>query len=423
MSTFSKFNNNFLIFLIIIFPIIFFLRSAAINFVSALITIVYLINLSSEQIKFAKKFNLGLLIFFIIILIISTYLAFGISNNFYKSILLIKFPILLIAIIQTFSNFENYKLFKKYFIILSILLLVFMLDIIFQFIFGKNIFGFKPDMCNTYNECNRFGGMFNDELISGGYISLIIIPFFLLINKVFSSKYIKYFPVFILVVVLLTGERSALLLSLLFCISYYCIFLNSKKQKLIFFTLFMIGLFSISFLLPTKTMARYSSDLTNLLLVKNEKGKKELNLIENNPWMKHYITSIYIFKQKPFIGNGLKSFRVNCAQYEKIFKNNKNFKACATHPHNFFLEVLVDTGLLGFLPFVIFFFLLVYLNINKLKDPQYKLILIYLMIIIFLPRPTGSIFSTYFLNMFIYSVGLLTGIMNTKKNYKNEQKI
>ena len=420
MSTFSKFNNNFLIILIIIFPIIFFFRSVAVNFVSALITIVYLINISSEQIKFAKKFNLGLLIFFIIILIISTYLTFGLSNNFYKSILLIKFPILLIAIIQTFSHFENYKLSKKFLIILSILFLVFMLDIIFQFIFGKNIFGFKPQMCNIYDECNRFGGMFNDELISGGYISLIIIPFFLLINKVFSNKYIKHFPIFILAVVLITGERSALFLSLLFCISYYYIFLNSPKKKLIFFTLFIIGVFLASFLLPVKTLTRYSSDITNLVLVENEKGKKELNLTENNPWMKHYIASIYIFKQKPFIGNGLKSFRVNCAKYEKFFKNNKRFKACATHPHNLFLEVLVDTGLLGFLPFLIFFILLVYLNINKLKNPQYKLILIYLMIIIFLPRPTGSIFSTYFLNMFIYSIGLLTGIMNTKKNYKNE---
>jgi O-antigen ligase len=420
VSTFSKFNNNFLIILIIIFPIIFFFRSVAINFVSALITIVYLINISSEQIKFAKKFNLGLLIFFIIILIISTYLTFGLSNNFYKSILLIKFPILLIAIIQTFSHFENYKLSKKFLIILSILFLVFMLDIIFQFIFGKNIFGFKPQMCNIYDECNRFGGMFNDELISGGYISLIIIPFFLLINKVFSNKYIKHFPIFIFAVALITGERSALLLSLLFCISYYYIFLNSPKKKLIFFTLFIIGVFLASFLLPVKTLKRYSSDITNLVLVENEKGKKELNLTENNPWMKHYIASIYIFKQKPFIGNGLKSFRVNCAKYEKVFKNNKRLKACATHPHNLFLEVLVDTGLLGFLPFLIFFILLVYLNINKLKNPQYKLILIYLMIIIFLPRPTGSIFSTYFLNMFIYSIGLLTGIMNTKKNYKNE---
>ena len=60
---------------------------------------------------------------------------------------------------------------------------------------------------------------------------------------------------------------------------------------------------------------------------------------------------------------------------------------------------------------------------NKLKYPQDRLILIYLIIVIFLPRPTGSIFSTYFLNMFIYSVGLLAGIMNIKTNYKNEKKL
>jgi len=127
-----------------------------------------------------------------------------------------------------------------------------------------------------------------------------------------------------------------------------------------------------------------------------------------------------MFKQKPFLGNGLKSFRINCAEYEKLFKDQN---VCTTHPHNFYLEVLVDTGLLGFLPFILFFILLIYLNMNKLKYPQDRLILIYLIIVIFLPRPTGSIFSTYFLNMFIYSVGLLAGIMNIKTNYKNEKKL
>ena len=420
MSTFSKFNNDLLIFLILIFPIIFFFRSLTINIISALITLVYLINISSKQISFVKNYNLFLLIFSIIILIISTYLAFGVSTNFYKSIFLLKIPLLLIAIIQTFSNLEAYKFSKKYLIILSIFFLVFMLDIIFQFFFGKNIFGFKPEMCNIYNECARFGGMFKDELISGGYISLIIIPFFLLINKFFTNKFIKFLPIFLLVVVILTGERSATLLTLLFCISYYYIILNSKKNRLIFFTFLIIGVLFTSFLLPAKTLKRYSTDLVKLFIVENESGKKELNLIENNPWSKHYLASIYMFKQKPFLGNGLKSFRINCVEYEKNFKDQK---VCTTHPHNFYLEVLVDAGLLGFLPFVLFFILLIYLNINKLKYSQDRLILIYLIIVIFLPRPTGSIFSTYFLNIFIYSVGLLVGIMNMKTNYKDEEKL
>ena len=62
-------------------------------------------------------------------------------------------------------------------------------------------------------------------------------------------------------------------------------------------------------------------------------------------------------------------------------------------------------------------------GIKALKYSQDRLILIYLIIVIFLPRPTGSIFSTYFLNIFIYSVGLLVGIMNMKTNYKDEEKL
>jgi O-antigen ligase len=424
MIRLSKFNNNLLIFLILIFPIIFFFRSLAINIISALITIIYLMNTSSKQLSFAKKYNLFLLVFFIIILIISTYLAFGISENFYKSLFLIKIPILLIAITQIFSSLDTFRLFKKYLITISIFFLVFIFDIIFQFFFNENIFGFKAQMCDAYNKCARFGGMFNDELISGGYISLIIIPFFLLINKVFTNKYIKYIPIFLLIVVILTGERSATYLTLLFCICYYYILIKSIKNRLKFFTLFAICIFLSTFVLPAKTLSRYTSEITRLFLTDNETDKKEFSLFENNPWAKHYLSSFYMFKEKPFFGNGLKSFRINCSKYEKLFEKNQKYKVCTTHPHNLYLEVLVDTGLLGFFLFVLFFISLIILNTNKINNHQDKIIFIYLIIVIFFPRPTGSIFSTYYLNMFFYSIGLLAGILNLNKNYKiNEEKI
>lgn len=422
MSTFSKFNDNFLVFLILVFPIVFLFRSVAINFISLLIIIVYLSNISSKQISIAKKYNLFLLIFFIIILILSTYLAFGFSANFYKSIVLIKIPILLIAIIQTFSNLNNYQFSKKFILFLSIFFSIFMVDILIQFFLGKNIFGFKAGMCNIYEECGRFGGMFDDELISGAYISLIIIPFFLLLNKVFKNSYIRILPIIFLLVVIITGERTATVLSFLFCLIYY-ILLNSKKEKFFYFIIFLLTLISIASVLPEKSLKRYSSEIIKMLQIDNH-GKKEINFTKNNPWFKHYIVGINIFKEKPLLGNGLKSFRVKCSKYDKLLFNESKQKACTTHPHNFFIEVLADTGILGFLSFISFFILLIFLNRDKLKSPDDRLILIYLIIIIFLPRPTGSIFSTYFLNMFIYSIGALTGIMNLNiRLYRNEEKL
>ena len=55
------------------------------------------------------------------------------------------------------------------------------------------------------------------------------------------------------------------------------------------------------------------------------------------------------------IGNGLKSIRINCKK-----KDKHKWEMCLAHPHNFHLEVLNDTGLLGYLfitLFVIFTFL------------------------------------------------------------------
>ena len=75
----------------------------------------------------------------------------------------------------------------------------------------------------------------------------------------------------------------------------------------------------------------------------------------DNPWGAHYRTSIEIFKNKPILGNGLKSFRYQCHKYQDIVKH-KRFSNCSTHPHNFYLEILIDTGIFGltFFVFVIF---------------------------------------------------------------------
>jgi O-antigen ligase len=322
------------------------------------------------------------------------------------------------AVIYTYKNLFFYKFSTKIIKYIIVIFAIFFIDLIYQFIFTENILGFKAGMCNMYNECSRFSSFFNDEYIAGGYITLIIIPFFLLINKIYKKKYLMLVPITILIFVIITGERTSTILALLFNIFYYSITIKSVRNKLLFFIFLILGLIIfVNLLLPEKTTNRYKSEIIKMSFDDNG----DFTFFYNNPWILHYEASVKIFMDKPFIGHGHKAFKKKCKKYEYLKeKYSNNYNVCTTHPHNLFLEVLVDTGLLGFLPFVIFFILLVYSNINKLKNPQYKLILIYLMIIIFLPRPTGSIFSTYFLNMFIYSIGLLTGIMNTKKNYKNE---
>ena len=55
-----------------------------------------------------------------------------------------------------------------------------------------------------------------------------------------------------------------------------------------------------------------------------------------------YITSIDLFLDKPLLGGGIKSYRNNCVK--KVHLPNR---VCENHPHNFILEILNDTGLIG----------------------------------------------------------------------------
>ena len=62
-----------------------------------------------------------------------------------------------------------------------------------------------------------------------------------------------------------------------------------------------------------------------------------------------YLVAFESFKKSMLIGNGLKSIRINC---KKIVLSKGEM--CLAHPHNFHLEILNDTGLLGYLSLTFF---------------------------------------------------------------------
>ena len=75
----------------------------------------------------------------------------------------------------------------------------------------------------------------------------------------------------------------------------------------------------------------------------------------NTQWGAHFLTSYEIFKKNPLIGSGIRTFRYEC---NKDYLENINSKAvdlrCSTHPHNFYFEILSETGGVGILTFLFF---------------------------------------------------------------------
>ena len=126
---------------------------------------------------------------------------------------------------------------KKFFIYFNIIIIsLIALDILYQFFFYKDIFGFTPGMCTKILpiKCLRFSGVFGDWLVAGTYLSqigsLILILFLNLeLKKSYLNFLIKSFLcLFLLTIILLTGERNALLIII---ISLFFIFLFKKKNN------------------------------------------------------------------------------------------------------------------------------------------------------------------------------------------------
>ena len=311
---------------------------------------------------------------------------------------------------------------KKFYIYFNLIIIsLIALDIFYQFIFYKDIFGFSPGMCSDILpiECVRFSGIFGDELIAGAYLSqigfLILILFLNLeIKKNFFNFSIKVFlSLFLFIIILITGERAALLILIL---SLFFIFFF--KRKIIIFIFIFVFLLIIIFLLGQKI------ESVNSRFIKlfdswgsTSKNISITNKIIESPWSYHYQAAIEIFLDKPILGHGPKSFRIKC-ENTSIDKKTKEeniryrgFRACSTHPHNFLLEFLSEYGIVGgifFVGLIFFVFISVYKKCENNKN--YNLLAIItigslILAIIFPLKPSGSFFSTFNASMLFYIFG------------------
>ena len=101
-----------------------------------------------------------------------------------------------------------------------------------------------------------------------------------------------------------------------------------------------------------------------------------------------------------YIGGGIKNFRYYCHKRPNIDKNIEF--VCNMHPHNYYLEILTETGILGFIIIFSIFIYILYLSIKKryfsISDSYDAKILIPLIFLfigeIFPVKSTGSFFTT-----------------------------
>ena len=79
-------------------------------------------------------------------------------------------------------------------------------------------------------------------------------------------------------------------------------------------------------------------------------------------------TAYNMFLDRPLFGHGPKMFRVVC----KVEKYQVGIKPCDTHPHNFYVQLLAETGIIGFLFLLSAFGYVLYCTYRQLGSIIFK---------------------------------------------------
>lgn len=111
-----------------------------------------------------------------------------------------------------------------------------------------------------------------------------------------------------------------------------------------------------------------------------------------NVYIKEFNSGYQTWLQNKYIGGGIKSFKENC---KKAVLN------CNTHPHNYYLEILSDLGLVGIIFLISIFISVFYESFVKKILPsksKYNNVIVpfaFLFLIEIFPiKTTGSFFTT-----------------------------
>lgn len=340
-----------------------------------------------------------------------------ISNNILLSLesSLFYFRFFLFGIFTALIILINKKMIiNLLFYTLTIAFTILLLSAIYELIFNSSIF----DVCNSYvkhsKPQDRISSLFCRHLILGAYIvKLVPLYIYVLYEKFFESKGFNNLVCLLLIIfcffVFFTGERTAFFLSLLqlFLITFI---LNKKIIPLFIFLLaiFLLGILNIDNKKISVYKIRMVDSITEIIDIKNNsftfftKGHEEI-----------YISSFELYKKSPIFGIGPKVFRHDCVKH--IF-------TCSTHPHNYYLQMLTETGLIGF--FILFFlFIFVTFNLFKkvinitfhnIKISSDVFILILFFINFFPLVPTSSIFNNYNSVILFFGSGFLINMYKEK---------
>ena len=110
-------------------------------------------------------------------------------------------------------------------------------------------------------------------------------------------------------------------------------------------------------------------------------------------------------KKNKIIGVGVKNFRVEC-DLQLDNREPIQHPLCSSHPHNLYLEILSETGIIGSIIFVTFILLLIKYIFKDFKinssEKKFKLLLFFTSLLVTIwPISTSEVFLQHGMDLII----------------------
>ena len=257
----------------------------------------------------------------------------------------------------------------------------------------------------------RYSGFFGDEKKMGGFLVRTLPIFLSLLYLNFKNININKLHIILFIIlilffplVLFSGERSALTLYFISLI----LIIFSLPNKLKFFSILFFTTIIISTISFNENFYSRFVDLT-LEQLNFRNGNTENILFFSSQHQSFAKSSLYMFYEKPITGHGSKLFRDLCEKYNTVGGG------CSSHPHNYYIQMLAENGIIGF---CIIFFIFLYFTLSivkmlfKNKFINHECYSKYLTMIVFFINffplvPHGNFFNNWLSILIFFPLGLL----------------
>jgi O-antigen ligase len=381
------------------------------DLIVSLSSLVFLVYVFKDKLffYFKKKPLIIFFIFCIYCILVSIFIAKDRMLSFESS--LFYFRIGIFACLIWYLIDKNKKILSYFYYILVVCFSVLVVDGYFQFFSGFNIIGLPASG-------DRISSFFGKELIMGSYLSRLFPLLFALFIVKEKKKLELYFMIlfFLLLsgLVLISGERAAF--------AFYCL-------SFLFILIFMKGYAKFRIILSVGSAIVIIIIISSFDQVKNRMISDPTNTITKSiftPQHDSLIRTAYnMFLDKPLVGHGPKMFRVIC----KDEKYATGITPCMTHPHNFYVQLLAETGIIGFSFLFSVFAYVMYCAYRQFKSivlrqkrylTDYQVCLLSGILITVWPLTTNGSFFTNWL-MIVYS--LPVGFYLHSLYGKNKEKV